>query len=74
MKEHDIIIVKKRKKLWDTFNWVYKGKGYLRKNHSLNLYNTIDKMKTYFRRYENKQNRLRERLKTKKESLYERPY
>lgn len=49
---------KKRKKLWDNFGWIYRGVNYLSKNHSLNDYCSLCRMKTYNNRLKNKRERL----------------
>jgi hypothetical protein len=61
----NILKIKSRKRLWDIFEWAYKGKNYLSKNHSLNCGCSWCKMKTYERRRKNKQNRLTARLNLK---------
>jgi len=58
LKLKDIIVSKRRKKLWDTFGWVGKGKKFFSKNHSLNCGCSLCRSKTFFRRYKNKQDRL----------------
>ncbi|MCW3787995.1 hypothetical protein [Plebeiibacterium sediminum] len=52
----------KRKKLWDSFGWVYRGTNYLSKNHSLNCGCKWCRMKTINNRLENKRNRLKARI------------
>jgi len=52
----------KRKKLWDSFGWVYRGTNYLSKNHSLNCGCKLCRMKTLNNRLENKKNRLKARI------------
>ena len=58
--------VAKRKKLWDIFRWGYKGIGDLHQNGSLNCGCAMCKMKTYYHRLENKQQRLKNKLELKK--------
>lgn len=62
LKTDDRNYAKKRKSLWDTFGWVYKGLNYLSKNHSLNCGCTQCRMRTYYKRLENKQNRLKNKI------------
>jgi len=51
-------IIKKRKKLWDTFGWGYRNQpNRLFKNHSLNCGCTICKAKTFFNRKKRRDNR-----------------
>ncbi len=52
----------KRKKLWDSFGWVYRGTNYLSKNHSLNCGCKYCQMATFHKRYNNKRNRINARL------------
>ncbi len=52
----------KRKKLWDSFGWVYKRTNYFSKNHSLNCGCKWCRIKTIHKRSENKKNRLKARL------------
>ena len=61
LKPCDRVKIKQRKKMWDYFDWKYPGLGFLNKNHSLNCYCSMCRMKTYMRRKENKQNRLKAR-------------
>jgi len=50
----------KRKKVWDTFGWNYRNSlNFLSKNGSLNIYCAIDRYRTFLKRYENKQKRLK---------------
>ena len=52
--------IKNRKKLWDIFNFGYPEDGwfgFFRKNHSLNCGCSYCRAKTYFRKYENRQDR-----------------
>ncbi len=59
LKNKDREVAKKRQKVWDKFGWVYKGIGYLSQNHSLNCGCVMCRMGTYFRRYDNKKQRLK---------------
>jgi hypothetical protein len=59
--------IKARKKIWDQLGFHYKGIGYLNKNHSLNCYCAMCRSNTYFRRLENKRDRLKIKLEIKKE-------
>ena len=56
---------KKRKKVWDHFGWVYLGVNYLSKNHSLNCGCKMCQMKTYFKRLEHRQNRIKNKRELK---------
>ncbi len=62
LKNKDRHYAAKRKKLWDSFGWVYRGTNYLSKNHSLNCGCKLCRMKTLHNRLENKKNRLRARI------------
>jgi hypothetical protein len=57
---------KKRKRVWDLFDWKYMGVQYLSKNHSLNCGCATCRMITYERKYKNKQKRLSDRKEIKK--------
>ena len=67
LRKKDRLYARKRKKLWDTFDWTYKSVNALSKNHSLNCGCSICRYKTYSRRYKNKQNRLKEKMNIRKE-------
>jgi len=58
---------KKRKRLWDIFGWSYYGIANLSKRHSVNCGCGMCKAKTFYNRYENKQNRLKVKQDIKKE-------
>lgn len=62
----DTNIISKRKRLWNTFGWVFNSDNYLSKNHSLNCGCSMCRTKTYFRRLGNKQERLKARNEIKK--------
>lgn len=57
----------KRKKLWDTFGWVYKGIGYLSQNGSLKCNCSMCRNETYFKRLDNKKDRSRSKVELMKE-------
>lgn len=57
--KQDRLYAIKRKKLRNVFGWPYKGVNDLSKNHSLNCGCAMCRAKTFFRRYENKQERLK---------------
>lgn len=59
----DIRVIKKRKNLWNIFGWVFKTESSLSKNHSLNCGCSMCRMKTFYNRLENKQERLDNRNK-----------
>lgn len=56
--KRNLQIIKKRKNLWKIFNWGFISDSYLYKNHSLNCGCGMCRMKTYYNRLENKQERL----------------
>jgi len=57
---------KNRQKFWNIFGWKGKGVNFFSKNHSLNCGCLMCKYKTYYRRYENKSERLKNRRDIKK--------
>lgn len=57
----DLRIIKKRKNLWNIFGWGFISESYLEKNHSLNCGCGMCRMKTFYNRFENKQERLEAR-------------
>lgn len=65
--EDDRHYAKKRKRLWDNFGWVYKSVNYLSKNHSLNCGCSMCRMRTYYNRFENKQERLKSRMELRRD-------
>jgi hypothetical protein len=69
LKNRDREYGKKRKKVWDSFDWKYLGEGsnFLSRNHSLNIGCAMDKYITFMKRYKNKQKRLKIRRELKKE-------
>ena len=56
--EKDRNYAQKRKKVWDSFGWVYRGINYLSKNHSLNCGCATCQLITYHKRLKNKRQRL----------------
>lgn len=55
----DRYIIAKRKKIWDHFGWNYKGIGYLNKHGGLNDGCTLCKTETFYKKFSNKQQRLK---------------
>lgn len=53
--------IKKKKKLWDFFGWGYKGSGngYFKRNHSLNDGCSLCKLKTFYKKYKHKKERVK---------------
>ncbi len=65
LKNKDKEYIKKRKKIWDHFGWVYKSANALNKNHSLNCGCRICYFKTYYKRISRKRNRIKNRVELK---------
>lgn len=56
--KRDTNVIKKRKKLWDLFDWDYRNQpNRLSKNHSLNCGCSICRARTFFKRKERRDRR-----------------
>ena len=60
----------KRKKMWDRFEWAYKGVHGLSKNHSLHCGCSQCRYQTYDRRASRKRDRLNSRRELRKETKH----
>ena len=71
LKDKDRNYAKKRKRLWDIFDWTYRGDGinYLSRNHSLNCGCGMCRAETFYNRLERKQERLTARLSLKNDTI-----
>ena len=63
--------INRKKKIWNHFGWQYKGTGksFFKHNHSLNCGCSICRANTFYRRKENKQIRIKNKLNLKKEIM-----
>lgn len=66
LRKKDKDYAKKRSKMWDLLGFTYLHKNVLNKNHSLNCGCVMCKMKTYYNRLKNKQDRLKAKQTLKK--------
>lgn len=64
--QRDTDIIKKRKRFWDIMGFGYLTENVFHKKHSLNCGCGFCRAKTYYRRLENKQDRLTGRVEIKK--------
>lgn len=67
LRKKDILIAKRRKKLWDIMKWGYKSIMSLSKNHSLNCGCSICRYHTYEKRLQNKRVRHKNKIQLLKE-------
>lgn len=74
LRKREIRQIKRRKRYRDTIGAIYPSDHYFKNNHSLNCGCSLCKSKTFFRRHENKQRRLKERCELKNIILNEELY
>lgn len=65
--QRDLRIIKKRKKLWDHFDWGYKSPHQLLKRHSLNCGCNTCRMRTFLKRRDRRRDRHQNKVNLKNE-------